>query len=85
MNTQSGPMFGRILGRNQNGFSIVEAMISIVILAIGLLGASYVLHVSHRVERDNMSILHRSTDVKDEAGLRDKFNEQQVNVYGALR
>jgi len=67
------------------GFTLVEAMVAIAILAIGLLGVGYTLHVSFSMGQENIRTLHRPADEKGELGLRDQFNKDQATIYGKLQ
>jgi|GEM_PF-1105457 len=71
--------------RSQRGFSLVEAMVAIAILAVGLLGVGYSLHVASQVNLESIQILHRSPDAQGKIGLRDSFNSLQATVYGNLK
>jgi type II secretory pathway pseudopilin PulG len=71
--------------KGAEGFTIVEAMIAIVILAIGLLGVGYTIHVSYSIGQENVRTIHRAADEKGEVGIRDKFNQDQANIYGKLQ
>jgi len=71
--------------KGAGGFTIVEAMIAIVILAIGLLGVGYTIHVSYSIGQENIRTIHRAADDKGDVGIRDKFNQDQANIYGKLQ
>lgn len=75
----------KLITRSESGFSLIEAMIAIVILAVGLLGVGYMLHVSSQVDMESISILHHPPDANGNVGLRDRFNQEQRTVYGTLK
>ncbi len=84
--TQSATKSGLAMRyRRQRGFSVVEAMVSVVILAICLMGIGYALHVSSQMNIQSVQLLHRSGDGQGEKGLRDSFNALQASVYGTLK
>ncbi|MGC8908629.1 MAG: type IV pilus modification PilV family protein [Desulfomonilaceae bacterium] len=67
------------------GFSLIEAMVAIAILAISLLGVGYALHVASQINTQNIQILHRTGDAQVKPGVRDAFNAMQSSVYGNLK
>lgn len=67
------------------GFTLVEAMVAIAILAIGLLGVGYTLHVSFSIGQENVRTLHHRADEKGELGIRDQFNKDQATIFGKLQ
>lgn len=72
-------------GRAKAGFTLVEAMVALAILAIGLLGACYALHVSYFIDDESVRILHHSPDKEGKVGLRGDFNKAQSKVYEKLK
>jgi len=75
----------RMTLRSSKGFSLIEAMVAIVILAVCLLGVGYALHVASQVNTESIQILHRAGDAHVKPGVRDAFNAMQSNVYGSLK
>ena len=76
--------FLRYLTRNKAGFTLMEAMVAILILTVGLLGVGYGLHVSYKIDNDSIGLLSRTENNK-KVGLRDVFNDGQLSVYGTLK
>jgi prepilin-type N-terminal cleavage/methylation domain-containing protein len=75
----------KVLDQSTAGFTLVEAMVAIAILAIGLLGVGYTLNVSSFIDQGSIQALHRPTDAQGKVGVRDNFNNYQSTVYGTLK
>ena len=71
----------KVLDQSTAGFTLVEAMVAIAILAIGLLGVGYTLNVSSFIDQGSIQALHRPPDAQGKAGVRDNFNNDQSTVY----
>ncbi len=67
------------------GFSLIEAMAAIAILAVTLMGVGYALHVASQINTQNIQIMHRTGDAQVKPGVRDSFNAMQSSVYGYLK
>ena len=75
----------KVLDQSTAGFTLVEAMVAIAILAIGLLGVGYTLNVSSFIDQGSIQALHRPPDAQGKVGVRDNFNIDQSTVYGTLK
>ena len=73
----------RLQDRNQGGFSLLEAMVALILLTIGLLGlaAMQSLALSGNVNANELSL---ATNLSSDMLERIRYNDQNVTAYNGI-